>query len=95
MLLKRLQIVLLSLLRYGEEKYGSATKEEREKVSLVWVPGHNSNTGNVLADIEAKTTLDEAMHPTETYPPQALATRLTTLNLLNHEISNGRRATTN
>jgi hypothetical protein len=28
--------------------------EEGEKVSLVWVPGHKSITGNEMADIEAK-----------------------------------------
>jgi ribonuclease HI len=38
--------------------------EEGAKVSLVCVPGHKGITGNEMADIEAKTTLDD--DPTKT-----------------------------
>jgi ribonuclease HI len=33
--------------------------EEGERVSLVWVPGHKGITWNEMADIEAKTALDD------------------------------------
>jgi hypothetical protein len=47
--------------------------EEREKVSFVWA----LITGNEIANIEAKTSLDDVIHPTETYRPQELAKWLT------------------
>jgi ribonuclease HI len=35
--------------------------EERENVSLVWLPGHEGITGNIMADMEAKTALDDVI----------------------------------
>jgi hypothetical protein len=43
-----------------------------------------------MADIEAKTVLDNGIHPTEAYPPQDLAKGL----IIESQISKGRRLTT-
>jgi hypothetical protein len=52
---------------------GKMLDEERQKVSFVWA----HITGNEIANIAAKTSLDDVIHPTETYPLQELAKWLT------------------
>jgi ribonuclease HI len=52
--------------------------EEGEEVFLEWVPSHKGITGNEMADIEAKTPLDDVIHSTEKYPSQDLVEWLST-----------------
>jgi hypothetical protein len=48
-----------------------------------------------MAEIEAKTALDDVIHPTEKYPPHhKIWPNASPPKLLNHEISNGRRVIT-
>jgi ribonuclease HI len=46
--------------------------EEKEKVTLLWVPGHMGIPENEIADKEAKAALEVNLLPTEKYPPQDL-----------------------
>jgi hypothetical protein len=46
--------------------------EEREKVNLLWEPGHTGKPGNEIAGKEAKTALEDDLLSTEKYPPQDL-----------------------
>jgi hypothetical protein len=46
--------------------------EEREKVILLWVPGHMAIPRNEIADEEAKTALEDDLLATEKYSPQNL-----------------------
>jgi hypothetical protein len=47
--------------------------EEREKVTLLWVPGYMGIPGNGIAEEEAKSTLEDVLLlTTEKYPPQHL-----------------------
>jgi ribonuclease HI len=46
--------------------------EEREKVTLLWVPGHMGIPGNEIADEEAKAALQHDFLTTKKYPPQYL-----------------------
>jgi hypothetical protein len=46
--------------------------EDREKVTLPWVPSHMGIPGNEIADEEAKVALEDDLLSTEKYPPQDL-----------------------
>jgi hypothetical protein len=46
--------------------------EEREKITLLWVPGRMGIPGNEIADEEAKATLKYDLLATEKYPSQDL-----------------------
>jgi ribonuclease HI len=57
--------------------------EEREKVTLLWVPAHMGIPGNGIADEETKAVLEDDLLVREKYPPQDLINWIKTDNKKN------------
>jgi hypothetical protein len=57
---------------HGSKRRHKLLDEEREKVTLLWVPGHMGIPGNEIADEEAKAALQHDFLTTKKYPPQYL-----------------------
>jgi ribonuclease HI len=54
--------------------------EEREKVTLLWVPGHMGIPDNEIADEKAKSALQDDLLSTKKYPPQNVINWIKTEN---------------